>query len=475
MIGRRSVLGGLAATAAAGTAMAQASGFDGSWTGVLDTGSGKLRLRLIVNADNSAVLYSLDQGNQPIPGRVNSRDAELIFLEFPVINARYEARLAGPDKLEGAFTQGQSMPLSFVRGDAGVSAAAVAAPSPPPPPAEPLTDALLESYRKAAGSPAFGAAAEKGGQRKAWATGERVLRMGLPVSTDDKWHMGSITKSMTATLVARLVEAGRIAWTDTVGDLLGDVAPDMRAEYRPVTWKHLLSHSSGMPGNLPIPELLAFTRELEDPREERRAFARKALAMAPIAAPATRFEYSNNGYVVAGAMLEAKLGESWESLIRKHLFQPLNLGSAGFGAPGAEGSIDQPAGHAPDPAGQLQPYLPGGGVTDNPAVLGPAGRAHMTFADMLAYLAAHRDRSSLLQPATWDLLHTQPFGGDYALGWVVMGDGTRWHNGSNTLWYAEAAFNRAAGWAAVAAANDGRAPQIGTQVNRTLKSAAAAV
>ena len=475
MIGRRFVLGGLAATAA-GAAMAQAGSFNGSWTGVLDIGSGTLRLRLVINADGSAVLYSLDQGAQPIPGRVTSRDADLIFLEFPLINARYEARLAGPDRLEGAFTQGQSLPLAMVRGDAAVAAGpAAAAAAPPPPPAVPLTDDLLESYRAAAGSPAFAAAADKGGRRRAWATGERVRGMGLPVSTDDKWHMGSITKSMTATLVARLVEAGRIAWTDTPGTLLKAAAPQMRPEYQAVTLRHLLSHASGMPGNIPIPELLAFSQQLDDARAERLAFAHKALAMAPVSAPGTQFLYSNNGYVVVGAMLEAKLGESWESLIRKHLFEPLGLSSAGFGAPAAEGSLDQPVGHTLDAAGQLQPVLPGVGLTDNPVALGPAGRVHMTLADMLAYLAAHRDRAALLKPETWDMLHTQPFGGEYAMGWVVRSDGTRWHNGSNTMWYAEAAFDRAAGWAGVAVANDGRPPIVAPHLTKALRGAAAAV
>jgi hypothetical protein len=54
------------------------------------------------------------------------------------------------------------------------------------------------------------------------------------------------------------------------------------------------------------------------------------------------FEYSHIGYVVAGAILEEKFGESWESLIHTRLFEPLKLQTAGFGAPGRQGAIDQP-------------------------------------------------------------------------------------------------------------------------------------
>ena len=473
MIGRRMVLGGLAASAGAAGAWAQASAFNGTWNGTLDAGGTKLRLRLVINADDSAMLYSLDQGAQPIPAKVVGRGNDYVVVDVPVINARYTAVLE-KGRLVGTFTQGGDLPLEMERGEA------VAALVPPPaapapaaePPAEPLTDALLQQWRKAAGIPAMAAAAEKGGQRRFWADGDRVTGLPMPVSTEDLWHVGSITKSMTATLVGRLVEAGRFAWTDTVSGVLGAL-PGMRPEYAQATFRHLLSHTSGLPGNIAMQNLMAFSREIDDARAERRKWAEMALAMAPVGEMARKFEYSNNGYIVAGAMLEARMGESWEQLIRKHLFDPLGLKTAGFGAPGTEGQVDQPSGHAAGPSGLIA-MIKGDGPTDNPAALGPAGRVHMSQADMLTYLAAHRDRSGLLKAETWDVLHKPPFGGPYAMGWVVRPDGSLWHNGSNTMWYAEAAFSPTAGWAATAAANDGRQPSHPV-VGRTLKSAAAAV
>ena len=465
MIGRRLVLGGILATAAAGGALAQASPFDGTWSGVLDVGGVKLRLKLVINADDSAVFYSLDQGGAPIEARVKSRTGDTIVVVSPPINARYTARLQD-GKLVGQFNQAGDLPLTMQRGEAPVVVAAA------PVAAAPLTDASLAEMRKAGGIPALAAAVDKRGARKAWADGERVQGLPMPVTTDDLWHMGSITKSMTATLVARLVEAGKVSWTDTVGGVLGPL-PGMQAQYATVDFRHLLGHVSGLPGALPQGELPKYSRELADAREERRRWAQTALAMAPVGEAGKKLEYSNNGYIVAGAMLEARLGESWESLIRKHLFEPLGLKTAGFGAPGVEGQVAQPAGHAARSNGALTPMLLGDGVTDNPAALGPAGRVHMSLADMLTYLAAHRDRSALLKAESWTTLHTPPFGGGYALGWVVRPDGTLWHNGSNTLWYAEAAFDPSAGWAAVAAANDGR-PGTQPVVGRTLQGAAAA-
>lgn len=52
------------------------------------------------------------------------------------------------------------------------------------------------------------------------------------------------------------------------------------------------------------------------------------------------YEYSNLGYMVAGAMAEKLTGKSWENLMRVKLFNPLGMTSAGFGAPGTPGKID---------------------------------------------------------------------------------------------------------------------------------------
>jgi CubicO group peptidase (beta-lactamase class C family) len=88
--------------------------------------------------------------------------------------------------------------------------------------------------------------------------------------------------------------------------------------------------------------------------------------MPPIGATTTKFEYSNNGYIVVGAMLEAKLSTSWEHLVRTHLFQPLGLLTAGFGAPGRSGATEQPAGHSRvDRGNARQPHLVGSQLTDN--------------------------------------------------------------------------------------------------------------
>ena len=57
--------------------------------------------------------------------------------------------------------------------------------------------------------------------------GVRKSGTGIPASLNDQWHLGSDTKAMTATLVGRLVEQGRLKWSTTVAEVFPDLAPAM--------------------------------------------------------------------------------------------------------------------------------------------------------------------------------------------------------------------------------------------------------
>lgn len=472
MITRRPLLmGAAAASLMAANAYAQtAADFMGEWHGALDLGSQRLRLRLVIAEGPTATLYSVDQGNSAIPvGTTAIADGELT-LTIPVVNASYRGRLTG-GRIEGQFTQGGTLPLVFTREEVGAAAGP-----------EALTQQRLAAMRAEAGAPAFAAAARnRDGRNINFADGLRAVGRTEQVTTNDKWHIGSITKSMTSTLVARCAEAGAVSWDDTVGGVLGSAIPDMRAEYRDVTFRHLLSHRSGLVSNLEWAEILSFQRENADPRQERVQYSRLGLTRAPAGAKGEHFEYSNTGYVCAGAMLEQKLGATWEALIRQHVFDPLGMASVGFGAPGTPGAYDQPVGHGPgiqavadgNRGATVTPFPPGT-ISDNVAVLGPAGRVHLAFADMFKFLDAHRDRSSFLRRESWDTLHTPPFGGPYAMG-LAQRNGALWHNGSNTLWYAEILIDPSRGISAIAATNDGRPEVMGQPIGAALIGAAQAV
>ena len=164
-------------------------------------------------------------------------------------------------------------------------------------------DALLEPIRVHYDVPAL-AAILLHGERVAGigAVGYRKIGEVPPVTRDDSWHLGSIGKSMTATMIARLVERGIIGLDTTVGQALGDALPDMHTAYRRVTVEQLLLHRAGTVGQMKSLDIWTgkLWRSVKAKAGIRLDIAREALARAPEAPPGEAFHYSNAGYVIAG-------------------------------------------------------------------------------------------------------------------------------------------------------------------------------
>src|SRR6185312_8689257 len=100
-----------------------------------------------------------------------------------------------------------------------------------------------------------------------------------PIGMEDRWHLGSDTKAMTATLAALAVQSGRLSWTSRIGSVLSDwtgLAPD----YDQVTLEQLLMHRGGLPHDIPPPIWSALWKA-KDPVEGRRECVRALLKQAP--------------------------------------------------------------------------------------------------------------------------------------------------------------------------------------------------
>jgi D-alanyl-D-alanine carboxypeptidase len=318
---------------------------------------------------------------------------------------------------------------------------------------------LLEIERRDSALPALAAALIEGDRIVAiGATGERRAGTGESVSLLDLWHLGSLTKSMTATLTATLIEEGLLTWETTVGEVFQDLIEEMDPEWATVSVFDLSRHLGGAPE----PNLLALfkgrTTELP-PDQERFNWVRTVVLPEP---PTTRsFRYTNGNYILLGAVLESLTGRAWQELLREKLFEPLGLNSAGFGAPKG---LNQPWGHLPTSHTGPLAILPGA-LADNPPVLGPAGTVHMSMADLARYAKAHLDlargQSELWAGTTFERLHDPPKSNSkpYASGWVVETDGTvvdgRWlhHNGTNGYWLAKVGIAPDADRAMVCASN----------------------
>lgn len=302
---------------------------------------------------------------------------------------------------------------------------------------------LLEWARSSQNAPAVGAIVIRNGEIAERAVvGVRSTASSVPATVDDQWHLGSITKSMTSTLAAVLVEDGVITWDTTPAQVWPASVNDMNASFRNVTLREFLSHTSGMKRDD------SYSAAEDDApgtvMQKRQAWAMRLLGTAPTQTRGTE-SYSNMGYVVAGAMLEVRAGTPWESLMLTRVFAPLGMTQSGFGAPGTPGALDQPLGHWSRSSG-FEP-VPVGPGADNPQTLGPAGTVHSSLDDMAKYLLAHlngeRGTPGLLSVDSFRTLHA-PVVPDYALGWRVDAIGSFGpgliHAGTNERWLAQAWF-----------------------------------
>lgn len=153
------------------------------------------------------------------------------------------------------------------------------------------------------------------------ATGVLNLRTGTPVTSDSVFQIGSITKVWTATLVMQLVDEGRLDLDVPVSTYLpGFRVRDEQITAR-VTARHLLNHTSGIGGDF-FPD----TGRGDD------SVARYVDEMADLAAThplGATMSYCNAGFVLLGRLVEVLRGDTWDAVLRTHLFEPLGLSTAG--------------------------------------------------------------------------------------------------------------------------------------------------
>jgi CubicO group peptidase (beta-lactamase class C family) len=306
------------------------------------------------------------------------------------------------------------------------------------------TNSPLEMIRKKYELPALAVVVVKDGKIcERDAVGVRKYGDPTLVTTNDVFHIGSCTKSMTATLAARLIEEGKLRWDTTIAEVFPELKGKMDKQYETVTVEQLLQHRGGVPGEPPAAAWVRAWQQKGTPTQQRREFIETVLAQAPAAAPGTKMIYSNQGYSIVGAMLEKITGRDYESLIAEKLFKPLHMDSAGFGPPGTIGKVDEPWGHVK----RLLMTIPV--QEDNPPAVASAGRVHCSLDDLARFVMFHLQpgTNGILKAETVAKLHALPKGVDsadpaesYACGWVVLqrgwaGGTALMHNGSNTMWY----------------------------------------
>ena len=312
--------------------------------------------------------------------------------------------------------------------------------------------------------------------------GERKLRSGDWATLDDRFEVGSCAKSITAMLAAMLVEEGKLRWDDRITDILPTVQAVALPDYADVTLEQLLGHRSGLDQWMRLNELWsAWHREHAevDATEKRMAFAAAALRRPPKYQPGTQHYYCNDGYLIAGSMIEKASGMAFEDLARQRVFTPLKLNSAGYG-PGTDKTKGELAwGHGvatrevnriiDQLAGRGRAVKPESAEFGEPPFGSPVGFLYCSVPDLLRYVDLHargaEAHSQLLKPESFDRLHTPLKGQQYALGWEVevtrnaggqVVERSIYHGGYSGRSRANMWFGPESGWGTVIVCNSGK-------------------
>jgi CubicO group peptidase (beta-lactamase class C family) len=276
--------------------------------------------------------------------------------------------------------------------------------------------------------------------------GVRKSGVSTPAKPDDLFHLGSCTKAMTATIIARFVERGLLKWKTPLGELFPDLKNEMHPDFRGVPLDALTAMHSGIAADLP-PEINKTIWDPKlNPRRGREFVAKTILSNRPERPPEKSFVYSNSNYIIAAAALERLSGKSWETLIRDELFTPLKMAGCGFGVPANPRSKipNQPWPHKII-NGVVTPVTPDF-FSDNPPTTAPAGGVHCALADWAKFIRLHLagargEDTLLLKAASFEKLHS-PYPTDtYTYGgWIRLsrpGGFALMHTGSNTFNFAD--------------------------------------
>lgn len=190
--------------------------------------------------------------------------------------------------------------------------------------------------------------------------GVRDLAGSAPVTPSTRFMICSLTKSFTAAGLGVLIDEGKLAWDTVVREVLPDFALRDATATQALTVADLLAHRSGLPSHDRIwspPEARA--------RDEMVAAMRH---LAPSRALGEVFQYSNLGYVVAGAIIERISGQRWEDFTATRLLDPLGFTGYGFSSDDLEAAPDHAHPHPRDgervDRGRLWPMhaAPAGGI-----------------------------------------------------------------------------------------------------------------
>jgi D-alanyl-D-alanine carboxypeptidase len=252
----------------------------------------------------------------------------------------------------------------------------------------------------AAGVPGLVVYARYGKQTTLLARGYDKLDTKRPMTTDDRFRIGSVTKTFVATVVMQLVQEHRLALDDTIEQHLPGLVPNGRA----ITVRQLLSHTSGLPDYFSNKRIYApYLNGHLTYIWSHQAIVRISTRDKPLFAPGApgRWAYSNTGYYILGLMIERITGHTLGSELARRIFRPLKLAHTSLPeTPALPGRYAH--GYTPSGANKLQDIS-----HISPSILWAAGGIVSTPADVASFQRALFQGRLLPHPLVRQMQTTQ--------------------------------------------------------------------
>ncbi len=170
------------------------------------------------------------------------------------------------------------------------------------------------------------------------AVGSLNLARQQPMTKDALFRIASMTKPITALGIMILVDEGKLSVEDPVEKHLPEFRGQMlttqrspeqvtlKKAPRPITVRDLLTHTSGLPGRLPVGLADLYAKRNHTLAEGVMAFSQQPLDFEP----GTKWAYCNTGIDTLGRIIEVVSGQSYEDFLRKRIFEPLGMTDTTF-------------------------------------------------------------------------------------------------------------------------------------------------
>ncbi len=140
-----------------------------------------------------------------------------------------------------------------------------------------------------------------------------------PNKIDTKFNLGSMNKMFTAVAIAQLVERGKLSFDDPLSKFLPDF-PDKESAEK-IKIKQILTHTAGLGGY--------FSQKFQEASRDRFRTVDDMMKLAKeeklLFEPGSRWQYSNTGFLVLGAVIEKASGQSYYDYVRENIYKPAGM------------------------------------------------------------------------------------------------------------------------------------------------------